>query len=245
VVLHRQATSGKGVGEMNSPRDFLSDIKACSALTVRELKTDTGVGRFVDGSLEVPQPFLGQGDVRLIILGQDPTVDNPKSRKGISTVLTLDRPGNLRTFVEKVCAGLGLSLDNVYATNVFKCFFTQRPTTVRDPDLLRLSFPYWLPILQRELAAFRGAAVVTFGEPLLKVLVQSECVQKVRGYLGYHPQWQQRKRNPFGWVQRDQSTIGRSFFPLPHQPSMRQRFYSERFDEYLAFVRQHVEQEAA
>ena len=75
----------------------------------------------------------GHGGIQLVVLGQDPTVKNAEARGRITTVLNLDKPGSLRSYLQRVCAGLGARLDeNVYATNVIKNFFTMPPTTVKE-----------------------------------------------------------------------------------------------------------------
>ena len=68
------------------------------------------------------QPYIGNDDIRLIIIGQDPTVKNINSIKKIETTLNLDKKNALTSYINRICNGLGLSLSNVYATNLFKYF---------------------------------------------------------------------------------------------------------------------------
>jgi hypothetical protein len=44
----------------------------------------------------------------------------------------LDKNGSLKTYIEKVCIGLGFTLKNVYATNIFKYFYTYPPDNTMD-----------------------------------------------------------------------------------------------------------------
>ena len=42
---------------------------------------------YVDATLTPPEPFRGSGNIRLIILGQDPTVQDPEYKKKVKVVL--------------------------------------------------------------------------------------------------------------------------------------------------------------
>ena len=48
-----------------------------------------------DTSLTPPDPFRGRGKIKLIILGQDPTVQDPEYKKKIKVTLLLNQPGGL------------------------------------------------------------------------------------------------------------------------------------------------------
>ena len=74
-----------------------------------QLKQDESLGRYVDGTLPIPKPYHGTGEIRLIVLGQDPTVKNPQGRKTIKTVLNLDRNRSVRAYLAGVCNGLGIA----------------------------------------------------------------------------------------------------------------------------------------
>lgn len=78
---------------------------------------------FIDATLQCPEPHRGFGDIRVMILGQDPTVKNAKSREKIKTVLNLDKPGSLFNYVSKIAKAFGTTVnENVYATNMVKNF---------------------------------------------------------------------------------------------------------------------------
>ena len=90
------------------------------------------ISSYIDTSLTPPNPFRGRSKIRLIILGQDPTVQDPEYREKIKVTLLLNQPGGLRTYLEKVCKALDIDLDeNIYATNLLKNFFTVPPDTMR------------------------------------------------------------------------------------------------------------------
>ncbi len=205
---------------------------------VEQLKQDTKLGQYVDSTLPVPTPHRGQGAIKLIVLGQDPTVKRPESRKAISTALNLDKKGSVNAYLTRICAGLGIELtENVYATNLYKNFFVRPPTQISEIDVFQAFLDAWPPLLQDELATWADIPVITLGEPLLAPLVGSNVSAKVRDYWGYTPQWQAGQVKPFAYIKAADNQLHRVTFPFPHQPSLRKLFYKARMDDYIAFVK--------
>jgi len=197
------------------------------------------LAHLVDSTLGIPEPFRGQGEIRLIVLGQDPTVKNPHSRRRIKTVLNLDTSGSLRAYLSRICEGLRLNLDqHVYATNHLKNFFVEPPTQIEEIDVFEVFGPIWLPLLQQELASFPEAPVITLGQPLLGALVCGDASPLVRDYWGYTPGWKSGDTGPFRHLAPRENLLQRTVFPFPHQPSIRKQFYRDRLADYTAFVRQ-------
>ncbi|MGE5437901.1 MAG: hypothetical protein ACM3O3_11780, partial [Syntrophothermus sp.] len=64
---------------------------------------------FVNDKLGIPQVYKGNSEIKLIILGQDPTVKNEKSRSKISTVLNLDKQGALKSYLNNICNQLRIT----------------------------------------------------------------------------------------------------------------------------------------
>lgn len=202
------------------------------------MASDPELACFIDSTLGIPNVFRGSGEIRLIILGQDPTVKNPDSRAKIKTVLNLDRQGSLRTYLSQVCEGLGLDLDrDVYATNYLKNFSVKPPTQIKEIDVFQVFRRIWLPLLRDELDEFPQAPVITLGQPLLVALVREGARPCVRDYWGYTPGWQSGGTGDLGFLGPSENQLDRVVFPFPHQPSIRKRFYSERMADYVAFVR--------
>lgn len=227
--------------------EFVERIMAQSNAVRSRLAQDATIGQWVDMSLQIPQPFHGTGDIRLFIIGQDPTVDDPMRRKTITTVLTLNEPGSrLRRFITTICDTLGIVLDeNVYATNAAKNFFKDKPSTLLTEDqvdVLEGSKDYWLPILRTELAAFPSAVVISLGEPVLSMLVKLRSRRFVKDYWGHSPHWRQGERKPLGAIESDASTVDREIFPVVHLPTLTRGrakpFYTSRWGEYLAFIKE-------
>jgi hypothetical protein len=59
----------------------------------------------IDGYLSPVRPYIGNGDIKLIIVGQDPTVSKIKRRQNVKCTLMLDEEkNNLRKYVDcKIC----------------------------------------------------------------------------------------------------------------------------------------------
>jgi hypothetical protein len=195
---------------------------------------------YVDDSLPIPKVFAGDGEIKLIVLGQDPTVKSPESRKTITTVLNLDKGGSLRRYLEDVCHKLGIDLDhNVYATNLLKNFFVAPPTQISPIDVFKVFGDFWLPFLNEELSVFPDVPVLTLGEPLLSVLVVEGVSAQVRHYWGYRRNWQTNPPVDLRCVAPAENRLGRQLFPFPHQPSLvRKKFYKQNLTSYIDYMRQ-------
>lgn len=202
-----------------------------------QMKQDKRLGRYVDGTLPIPKPYRGSGEIKLIVLGQDPTVKNPKSRRAIRTVLNLDRTCSIRTYLASLCNGLGIQLtENMYATNLYKNFFIRPPTQITKIDVFQEFIDTWLPLLNDELKPFAGIHVITLGEPILAPLVGNNTSTKVRDYWGYTPEWKAGEVKPFEYIKAADNQLNRIIFPFPHQPSLRKQFYKARMSDYVSFV---------
>jgi len=68
---------------MNNNKLSIESRKVIDKLASSEISSH------IDTSLTPPNPFRGSGKIRLIILGQDPTVQDPEYRKKIKVVLLL------------------------------------------------------------------------------------------------------------------------------------------------------------
>jgi uracil-DNA glycosylase len=225
--------------------EFVSYVVAQAMAVRQRVCKHPVVGRFVDVAYPIPRPFVGTGDIRLVIIGQDPTVQRTESRAAITMVLNLDRGGRLRAYLVNLCRDLLIDLDqHVYATNACKCFFTDPPTTIlkRDGvDVLAESANLWLPLLVDELAHFPDAFIISLGEPVLAMLTRPEYRHPMRAYWGYDRRWREGVYLPMRAIDAEESTVGRRIFPIVHEPTQRGRrtaFYRERRQAYLEFIRQ-------
>lgn len=218
------------------------DIRQQAVNILLQMKSDIQLSHFVDFELPIPKVYCGTGDIQSIILGQDPTVENVKSRAAITTVLNLNKPGSLYNYLSRICIGLGLSLEeNIYATNYLKNFFKDQPTQIKTIDVFREFSPYWLPLLREELEQFPQVPIISLGQPLLSAIVRSGASPCVRDYWGYMPNWKAGEKGTYCFLESGKNILGRGVFPFPHQPSIGKRFYSERLNAYVAFMRQQLD----
>jgi hypothetical protein len=192
------------------------------------LRSDAAIGPFIDPSLSCPRPYRGSGPIRLVILGQDPTVKNSWSRQSIRVVLNLDRPnGSLSKYLGQVASELGTSVQHgVYGTNLVKNFFTAPPTTL-PRQVLSSAASAWLPLLTRELAELPELPILTLGEPVLDLITCGSAPQRVRDYWGFQGYGMPACPDHYRTLPPDENLLGRLVFPLPHQPSLRKPFYRE------------------
>jgi len=185
----------------------------------------------IDLDLPVIDPFNGGGKIRLIILGQDPTVKNVASRSHITKTLNLDKNNAIRSYVNQICQALGISIENIYATNIFKYFYTRPPATTMH--VLYYHLPENLTLLQEELSDFEKLPMISLGEPVIQLLTHASG--KVRKYWDYNLKTGETN-GCFSFAKAQDNKLLRDFFPFPHQPSLRKVFYKENLPNYLSFM---------
>lgn len=208
------------------------------AETMASLKRDSQLWRYVNPRLPIPAVYQGGGPIRLILLGQDPTVKDEASREKITRVLNLKGYGALHNYLKRICLDLGIELEtNVYATNYVKNFFVEPPTQIKQMDLLERASHYWLPVLHEELDQFPNIPVISLGQPLLERIVTNGASGQVRDYWGYEPKWKAQKNRNWQYLMPGQNRLNRNIFPFPHQPSLRKTFYREHLSYYLQFMK--------
>jgi hypothetical protein len=209
-----------------------------ATLILEQLRRDINLCQYVDPTLPIPKPYRGAGEIKLIVLGQDPTINHVKRRSATKTVLNLDKKGGMRVYLSAVCSGLGIDLKtNVYATNVYKNFFVAPPTQIDRINIFDTFAAAWLPLLRKELAEFTGIPVITLGEPILRSLSNEGIVAPLSAYWGYTPLWRQGRFRAFSYLPPEANRLRRMTFPFPHQPSLRKSFYKFRMSAYVGFVR--------
>lgn len=232
--------------------DFVQDIvnRANASRKMAIDKLPASVSQYIDRQTSIPEPFIegNMEDVRLIIIGQDPTTKNRK--KPVTTVLNLNNKGSsLFKFVQRITVGLGFNLGKeVYATNLCKWFFTQTPTDIKAnygvDNILKSTKSYWLLDLLYEISCFnKNAIVVTLGEPVLNLVVKSPTPRhQIKEYWGYT---EKLNNNPsfdpkpsFNLLQRQDNIFGRIVLPFPHINSV--KFFGKYIDDYLAWAKNKI-----
>lgn len=194
----------------------------------KELDSETNP---IDTILPIIPPYIGKGPIKLIIIGQDPTVRNAKGRKNINTTLNLDKPNSLQSYISFICKELEISVENVYATNLFKYFYTLPPSDTLE--VLNAHIQPNLELLQQELSLLGNIPIITLGEPVLKLLTNDKI--KVRDFWGYHANGISTEN--FFYSIASINKLGMNFFPFPHQPSISKQFYANTLKSYLEYMK--------
>ena len=192
----------------------------------------------IDDSLLPVLPFRITNNIKLIIIGQDPTVKNPESRKFIEYSLNLDKLGSLRIYIGKICDGLEIKFDNIYATNIFKYFYTDPPATT--PLVLQSHLEKNLELLKKELSAYPKVPIITLGLPVLQLLVDKNAQVN---YYWNHKGITHKSGGVFNYCEAIDNKLNRDLFPFPHQPSYSgKEFYKNTFIDYLNFMKNKIQQ---
>ena len=185
-------------------------------------------------------PYIGNGEIKCVIIGQDPTVRNAEKRESITSTLNLDKPNTplFRYINDKICPALGISLDNVYATNLFKYFYKYPPQDT--VDVLHEHRQPNIDLLKEELSVYPNCPVITLGQPLLQLLVKDGGKKKMVFYWDYNSKTKVSNGN-FRHAESDMNYLQRDFFPICHQPSWsRKPFYRTTLKDYLSYVNEHT-----
>ena len=180
----------------------------------------------IDFDLSPVKPYIGDEEIKLIIIGQDPTIRNIQRRKYINTTLNLDKNGALKTYVENICRELDISVQNVYATNIFKYFYSIPPADT--PNVLIKHKTQNIELLRKEIECYKDSPIITLGEPVLRLLTDEG--EKVRDY------WNFQERG-YKYLSPDNNILRRYIFPFPHQPSMRKLLYNSNFIGYIKYMK--------
>lgn len=197
------------------------------------------IAEYIDSTLIPPDPFRGASEIKLIVLGQDPTVHDPMHRKNLKVTLLLNQPGRLRKYIEDICNGLDINLDkNVYATNLLKNFFTVPPDKLNksNPNFYKKAAEYWIPLLRDEFKEFENVPVLSLGQPVLNCLMKTPDQTFIRYYWGFEREGEYGSH--FGYVEPNENVLSRVIFPFPHLPGRSHKIYQkQQFDSYLKFMK--------
>jgi hypothetical protein len=210
---------------------------ATELLSVREsLSQDQVLKLDIDFSLGFLNPYSlanSIDDIKLVFVGQDPTIRNIESRGKINATLNLDKKNCLRSYLENVCKILKIDIDKeVYATNLYKCFFHSPPAD--DETILTRHFKVWVDLLKNELKPFNNPIIITLGEPLIKQLIHTGN-KEVKYYWDYMGNTKTGKA--FKAVPVDNNYLQRTLYPIAHQPAWsKNKFYREYLTDYLQFI---------
>ncbi|MDH7514041.1 MAG: hypothetical protein QHH14_13930 [Clostridiales bacterium] len=213
-----------------------------TAAITEELRS-SDIGKYVDNTgLPAPIPFRGSGQIKLIILARNPTVHKMKHKQEIKVTLLLDdyhKKGRLPKYLQNVCQELGLDLyQNVYATNILKNSFTDRPDQLekKAPGLIKKAFSYWKDLLYEEFLEFRDIPVITLGEPVVNCFLKKPV--QIRYYWGF--------RGPRDYTGKmkhilpGENSLHRHIFPFAHIHGLRHKLYNENLKCYAKYMKDYI-----
>jgi len=83
--------------------------------------------------------------------------------------------------VENICRELDISVQNVYATNIFKYFYSIPPADT--PNVLIKHKTQNIELLRKEIECYKDSPIITLGEPVLRLLTNEG--EKVRNYWNF------------------------------------------------------------
>jgi len=201
-----------------------------------QLSQDKDIKLDIDFSLRFINPYsLAESidDIKLVFIGQDPTIRKKESRGKINATLNLDKNNSLRSYLYNVCKILNIDINKeVYATNLYKCFFHFPPAD--DETVLTRHFKVWEEFLRNELKPFNNPIIITLGEPLIKQLIHTgnRDVKYYWNYMG-----NTRSGKAFKAVPAGNNYLQRTIYPIAHQPAWsKNKFYREYLNDYLQFI---------
>jgi uracil-DNA glycosylase len=118
-------------------------------------------------------PYFREGnDLRLMLIGQDPTIRREPER--VKCVLMLDQKnGQLSRWLRGLFGADNFDSLTLYATNLVKCSFSAPPSTAKQGGLrfLRPYFENCKAYLVQEISHFRPTFVLSLGEPTHKLFI--------------------------------------------------------------------------
>jgi hypothetical protein len=224
-------------------KNHILEIERELQTTKNTLLNDSVLQNDVDFKFDFLLPYSKAdsiSQVKLVIIGQDPTIQDKtevskKRQQEITITLDLNNEnGNLRNYCTLISNSLGFNIDkNVYATNLCKCIFKEKPAY---NGVLSKHSKQWLTLLKKELSVFSEKVVfITLGEPLLIQLTPSNS-KKVNYYWDYIGQT--KSGGNFKCNEAHENYIHRRIYPVGHQPTWsRNKFYKIYMEDYLNFIK--------
>lgn len=218
-------------------KNHILQIEKKLKTTKKLLLRDSILQNDIDFSNDFILPFSKAdktSKIKLVFIGQDPTVRREESRGKINVTLNLDKENSLKTYLKKVCETLEIDLGNeVYTTNLYKCFFKFPPAD--DQTILTRQFKNWMDFLINELTVFKNSIFITLGEPLINQLIHLNS-KKVNYYWDYIGQTKSGKK--FKFNEPFENYLQKRIYPIAHQPTWnRNEFYKTYLSDYLEYIK--------
>jgi hypothetical protein len=147
--------------------------------------------------------------------------------------LNLDKKGSLKKYISDICSQLGIGFENVYATNIFKYFYSVPPESTMHVLIQHLE-PN-LELLKKELAIYPKQPIITLGLPVLQLLTNDKT--QVRDFWGYDIKTKQKGKD-YCYSRAESNKLNRDIFSFPHQPSLAKKYYADNLKDYISFTKE-------
>lgn len=122
--------------------------------------------------LRVIPHYKPGGNLRVMLIGQDPTITKGPER--VKEVLMLNQPnGSLSRWLKEILGADHFHAATLYATNLVKCSFMKPPSHAVEGGFkfLKPYFDHCKEHLANELLSFQPNCVLTLGEPAHRLFI--------------------------------------------------------------------------
>jgi hypothetical protein len=198
--------------------DFNSILKESEGLKNRLYYDDSQTN--IDINRKILEPYYTGKSIKLIIIGQDPTVCSSDTRDHLNSVLALRNKGNnlYNYIVNEILNPIGISIENVYATNIFKHYFKSTP---KQENILH-HIDDNLELVKKELVLIPNCPIILMvGNQVLNNISEHE--------LAYY--WDA------GNIHSSKNKLDRELFPFPHLTPHRlhDKYKGKNFERYIDY----------
>jgi hypothetical protein len=186
----------------------------------------------IDSLIEVVPPFIGKGELKLIIIGLEPTLEKTSKKEKITTCFSLDNSGAIKNYIKnRICNELSIELNNLYATSLFKYFYTK--SLLNDKKVTENHLEPNLKLLIEEINEYPNLPILILGQPLLKLLSLDEK-DELKKYMG-----SQNVAGDSPYKACKNNKLNRVIFPFPHLNTLRKKqgYYYSHYKLYLEFMK--------
>ena len=177
--------------------------------------------------VDLPAAYRGNGPIKAILLGADPTNNGTKDNKGLKELKTVFGIGEFMEFFrpqESNLRQIGLDKENLYIQNICRNYFKKEISKNKYWGEIA---QVWFPYLKEELDKFDAAKklpVLSTSEVIMKVLVEEKVANPSAIYA-----------NNLSYVSE---VLGRQVYALYRHPryslsSDTNRLYKEFLNEVL------------
>lgn len=136
-------------------------------------KYNTSEKAVIANKYPFPRPFHGEGEIKAIVLGADPTHITEKGVTDLDVVFGLSQPDKSpywRQIQRNLKSLKTISINNLYVQNICRNYFLKE-TGKHKNDWTDIAREFWLPLLKKELD--------DLFDPKIPVLMTTEFLLKV------------------------------------------------------------------